>query len=245
MIREIDDLQLYFGDDYYVNDNIIIRQPTIGEIVKMGEKKYYSMIMTLTAIPSDMKAQLYDMKIDYEAISDFELFILLRKTLKAEDTQILLKDIDLASFEVGASLDNGETVLVDKENNILIDKVIYQIMVDYIRTMHGLKVKVERAGNAHTKQVLIEESRQKLKQLSNTSYKSTLLPLVSSMVNSEGFKYNSQEVKNVTLYEFMDSVQRIQAIKLATAMRQGAYSGNIDVTKLDKKDLNWLRDLRE
>ena len=51
-------LRVYFGDDYVVNDYITMHQPKIGEIVKYGEKQYYSMVQTLSAIPSDMKSQL-------------------------------------------------------------------------------------------------------------------------------------------------------------------------------------------
>lgn len=50
---EIDQLQLYFGDPYVINNNITIFQPTVGEIMEYGEKKYYSVVHTLTAIPSD------------------------------------------------------------------------------------------------------------------------------------------------------------------------------------------------
>ena len=50
---DVDSLQLYFGDDYIINDYIVIHQPTIGEVVKYGEAKYFSMVHTLTAIPSD------------------------------------------------------------------------------------------------------------------------------------------------------------------------------------------------
>lgn len=49
---EVDELLLYFGDDYVINDKITIRQPLIGEIVSC-EKEYFSMIHTITAIPSD------------------------------------------------------------------------------------------------------------------------------------------------------------------------------------------------
>ena len=36
---ETDQLQLYFGDDYIINDQIKISQPTIGEIADFGEAK--------------------------------------------------------------------------------------------------------------------------------------------------------------------------------------------------------------
>ena len=50
---DVSDLQLYFGDDYVINDKIKIHQPTIGELVDYGEQVYFSMVHTLTAIPSD------------------------------------------------------------------------------------------------------------------------------------------------------------------------------------------------
>lgn len=50
---DVDSLFLYFGDDYVVNDRITLMQPTIGQIVDYGEAKYFSMVHTLTAIPSD------------------------------------------------------------------------------------------------------------------------------------------------------------------------------------------------
>lgn len=49
----VDEIQLYFGDDYIVNDQITIKQPRIGDIIAFGEAAYFSMIHTLTAIPSD------------------------------------------------------------------------------------------------------------------------------------------------------------------------------------------------
>lgn len=52
-LLEVDELSLYFGEPYVVNDYITITIPKIGEIVKYGERQYYSMVQTITAIPSD------------------------------------------------------------------------------------------------------------------------------------------------------------------------------------------------
>lgn len=57
-VFEMDEIQMYFGEPYVINDKITIAQPKIGDIVKYGEKSYYSMVHTLVAIPSDMKSQL-------------------------------------------------------------------------------------------------------------------------------------------------------------------------------------------
>ena len=40
----IDELQLYVGRDFQVNDYIKIHIPRVGEIVDYGEKEYYQMI---------------------------------------------------------------------------------------------------------------------------------------------------------------------------------------------------------
>ena len=50
---DVDELALYFGDPYVVNQYVTITLPKIGELVKFGEREYYSMIQAITAIPSD------------------------------------------------------------------------------------------------------------------------------------------------------------------------------------------------
>lgn len=36
-----DELALFFGQDYVINDKIRLHQPTIGEIVEYGERAYF------------------------------------------------------------------------------------------------------------------------------------------------------------------------------------------------------------
>ena len=74
-LLELDTLGLYFGDPYVINENVSVLQPTIGDIAKYGEKNYFSLVHTITAIPSDLKSQLWDMGLDWTQITDFQLFI--------------------------------------------------------------------------------------------------------------------------------------------------------------------------
>ena len=240
---EIDELSMYLGEDYIVNNKITIHQPTIGEIRKFGEKRYFHMVNLLCCIPSDIKSVLWDKGIDYEEISDFELFVMLAGGLTKEDTYLLLGDIDLSNFRQGINPENEELILFEPEQQIVIDKLLYQKMVNYIRRMHNLTPKVEHAYNKTTKMILIELNRSDLQKASTEKYKSRLLPLISSMVNSEGFKYNSKEVLDVGLVEFMDSVNRIPIILNSKALLQGCYSGMIDATKINKEALNWMKDI--
>ena len=88
-----DELQLYFGDPYVVNDYITITIPKIGELVKYGEREYYNMLQIITAIPSEMKSKLWDMGLDWTQLTDFQLFMMLAPTLPKDKTYILLDEI--------------------------------------------------------------------------------------------------------------------------------------------------------
>lgn len=240
-ILEIDELQLYFGEDYVVNSKIVIHQPTIGEIVEYGEKEYYSMIHTLTCIPSDMKSQLWDLGIDYMEIEDFDLFMLLTRGLKYKDTQILFGDLDFSRFEIMINKQNNKQVLYDASTDTLIDELAYMKIVNYLRKLHGIKPKIEHATTKTVKKILIQLDRERIAKAKNQPYKSQLKELISAMMRYPGFKYKKNELKECGLYEFMDTVQGAQIYVSSTALLQGSYSGMIDTSKIDKKNFNWLR----
>ena len=243
---DVDKLKLYFGDDIIINDKIKLSQPKIGEIVEFGEKHFYYVLSVLTCIPSDMKSELWDAnKIDWQTVGDFELFIMLTRGLKSEDTKLFLGDIDLSKMTPSVNNLSNQICLYDEESGIVIDNAIYLKIVTYIREMFNINPKVEKAKNKRTFNVLIEDDRFRKSLNKNKKYTSTLLPLVSSMLNSPGFKYKKEELKNVGIVEFMDSVQRISTIVSTTALLQGMYSGMIDTSKIPKDQFNWLRDLSE
>ena len=72
---EIDELKIYRGRNIPINDKIVITQPTLGQIEEFGERKYFSAVHNLTSVGADLKWQLWDMKIDYTEIEDYDLFI--------------------------------------------------------------------------------------------------------------------------------------------------------------------------
>ena len=105
--------------------------------------------------------------------------------------------------------------------------------------------KIEKAKDRTTKEWMIEEEEMKLNaQKKDTSSTSYLLPLISGCVNHPGFKYNKQQLKDVNYYEFMDSVQRLQIIESTSALLHGSYSGFADVSKVDKEQFNFMREIK-
>lgn len=244
-IFEYDELKMYFGEDYIINDKIRIHQPTIGDIVEFGEREYYSMVHTLTCIPSDMKSQLDDLDINYMEIEDFELFMMLTRGLTSKNTSILFGDLDFSQFEPCLNRENNEKCLYDRQNDIIIDKLIYLKIVSYLRKLHSIKPKVEKAANETTRKILIQLDRDRIKKAQKEPYKSQLKELISAMMRYPGFKYKKNELKECGLYEFMDTVQGAQIYVSTTALLSRIYSGMVDTSKIDRKEFNWMRGISE
>ena len=238
---DIDELKLLFCEPIQLNDKITLYQPTIGDIVDFGERQYYSTIHMLTCIPSDMKSQLFDMGIDWEEIPDFDLFIMLTRTITHEQTKLVFGDMDLSKMDIEQDPISKTIRLHDTEKDIVIDQLVYLKIMEYLRKLHSISPKVERAGNKATKKILIELDREKIQKASKEPYKSQLKELISGVMRFPGFKYKMCELKQCGLYEFMDSVQGAQIYISSTALLQGSYSGMIDTSGIDKKAFNWMR----
>ncbi|MBQ8570246.1 MAG: hypothetical protein IJ444_01910 [Kiritimatiellae bacterium] len=238
---DVDDLKLYIGDDFVINDNIKVCQPTIRDIAEFGERDFFSVVHTITAIPSDMKSQLWDMELDWMEVEDFELFMMLAQTLTPDRTALLFGDLDFSKLRPFRNNQNGDVVLADKETGVIIDKMIYLRIVEYLRKAFNITPKVERAKNKITKQILIDEDRKKIEFNKNKPFKSFLLPLISSVKVRQG--YTKEYVLNMGYVEFMNDVARLQVIHNADHLLSACYAGTIDMKKINKAELNWMKEL--
>lgn len=245
---QVDELRLYLGESIKIANGITLYQPTIGEIAKYNEAEYFSVAQTLAATPSSMKVALDDMQLDYMKVEDFQLFMMLCQSLTPDKTKPLLGDLDLTKFKPYSVGENEEIILANGEvdddgNPIIINPIIYEILVTYIRKMHGFKKQIDKAGNAITRKILIDEDRKNANRNRDKSYKSFLVPLVSSLQGRQG--YTKEYICNMGLYEFMNQINRVQIIVQADAALGGMYSGFVDTKKMDKTVLDWTRDISE
>lgn len=238
---DVSALSLYFGDDYVINDKVVLHQPTINEVVMYDEAKYFQMIYQICAIPSDMKSQLWDMGIDWCELEDFELFIMLSQTLTLDRTQIIFGDLDFSKMRPYRSKVNDEIVLADIETGVQIDKLIYMRIMNYLRKLHNITPKPEKAKGKRAKQAMIDEDRRNREYNKDKPFRSYLLPLISAVKVKQG--YTKDYVRNMGLFEFFDDVARTQAIDQAGHLLNGVYCGMADLSKVDKKDFNWMREL--
>lgn len=245
---EFDRLKMYFGEPYrimYSGGEIEITQPTIGNILYFGERDFYNMLNVFVANPTSYRLQLWKAGVDWNKISDYELFCMLIKTLDIESTRLLFHNLDFRLFDLyGKKIDDTEVVtLYNKEQQVEIDENTYKHIAEYLRLMFNIYPKTEKAKNKATKEAMIWEDELNLANSKKDSNKSVLLPLVSACINHPGFKYKLEELKDMGIVQFMDSVQRLQIYESTTALMKGMYSGMVDVKGLGNDALNFMRNI--
>ena len=182
------------------------------------------------------------MGLDWTEVDDFELFSMLVQTLSQDKTSILFGELDFSKLRpFKHPRIEDEIILADKETGILIDKMIYLKIVTYLRKAFNITPKVEKAANKMTKKILIEEDRKNKELNKDKPFKSYLLPLISSVKVKQG--YTKDYVLNMGYVEFMDDVARLQVIHNADHLLSACYAGTIDMKKINKSELNWMKEL--
>lgn len=247
-----DQLVLYRGHSHKINEHLSIRVPTLEEICSYGELKYYSMIYTLCSVGIDLCWQLEEANIPFDEISDYELFYsLLRKYYNTEQTKIIFGDtINLKDMQLHKN-SSGDIYLAQEiiSNNgqtkiITINEADYYEIVKYLRALHNLKRNDAVAGTRSCRMAFIEDAKMEYEAQLSEPRKSHLLPLISTMVNSDGFKRDDQTVWYMNIYTFTDSVKRIDKIRNSNLLLQSGYSGfGVDLKKIKKDELNYMGEL--
>lgn len=230
---------LLFKDSIHINDFIEVRIPTVEQILQ-NEDQYYGIVSSLVATPFDMMVQLDDIGIDFTKIDDYELFLITFQTIRSQDVSLIFGDLDLSGFELAINEENQTVVLLNKDTGVIIDKSIAFQIAQALRKIHHLERNRRKAGNDEARKFLIERARAKLKRQQRKGHNSQLEPLIIAMVNTEQYKYNYEETKALSIFQFNESV--VQIVKKIDYMNKmhGVYSGTVSVKDLKQEDLNWL-----
>lgn len=246
-----DRLKMFFGENYRINDAITIYEVTIQEIVDFGQHYFFEAVSPFVGNPTTYRLQLWDLGVDWNEIEDFDLFCMLMPSVPPEVTCILFGRYDFTKLQLMMRKDTEERVLYDPETDTIIDKATYIAMREYIRMALNQYPKLQKARGKHTKMAIIDEDRMNIrnhermvkmgKEKDSSSY---LFTLISTMLITPGFKYKKNELREINIVQFMQTVSRFQIFKSTEALMGGMYSGFLDTSKIDtEKELNWFREI--
>ena len=102
---EFDRLQMYFGEPYVIDvadaaGTVTVYQPTLGDVIKLGENRFFSTLNVFLTNTTSYKLTLWDAGIDWNVMTDFELFMMMYKTIDSEASRLLFKDLDFSRFVI-------------------------------------------------------------------------------------------------------------------------------------------------
>ena len=135
--------------------------------------------------------------------------------------------------------DNTERLFCPK-TGVVIDRAIYSQITSFIRRLHWLKKNIDRGGNEHSRQYLIERKRRSMRYQRNKKFQSVLYPLISGLCNCEYTHFDVNTVWDMRIFAFYDSLNRVKKIQQARALTNGIYAGTINGKKIDEESLDWL-----
>lgn len=246
-------LRAYFGKPYTIDledraGSVTIYSPTMGDAyINADENNFMATLNIFTTNTTALRVFLDDLGMDWNEVTDFQLFILLYKQADPEIVKLLFGDLDLQGFELyqkrGKDDEDTHVVLYNKEQNVEIDEDVYQHIHQYLQDLFSIKPKEDIIEDNLLKQWWIAKDRRqaKIAEKKKKEDVSTIQPLISACVNHPGFKYKLYEVENMTVAEFWDSVARLQVYESSTALMRGMYSGMISSKDINPESYNFMR----
>lgn len=248
MLTYLNELSIFRGDPIVVGKGVSVHQPTLGEIEHLGEDEYFNVVRTITATPSDMIYQLTQMGVDFTKISAYEMFYSMIYPMLTPDRTVLLfgTDFDFTELKLHKNETTNEFALMNDDESIFINKPIYDAMTETICKIHGLTPNLRTPANNAAKQGMIEDAEEAYFQGQKKEFTSTLLPMISSMVVTPGFKHDEVTVFDMKIGAFIDAVKRSSHNRRADTYLQSGYSGfGISLKDIDSNDINYFSRLND
>lgn len=250
-VIKFDYLQMYCGRPYVINvdsaeGEIVLYQPTIGNIIDIGADLFYSTLNVFVCNTNSFRLFLWENNIDWNVCRDFDLFIMLLPTINRDVLKLLLGDVDITKFEI-LHKDNL-MYLKDSISGTEINEEVYFHMSQYYRNVFKIFPEEKITNDRILKNWYISKDKREVERKANEKKEDdnsslSLQALISSCVNHPGFKYNLKQLDSVGVAEFYDSVQRLQIYESSTAVMKGMYSGFVDSSKIKPDDYNFMKSI--
>lgn len=238
----MDEIKLLRGDDLRINDKLVFKHLTINQVIDFtdenGEENYFSLINLFIVRPYEMMDILYDSGIDYEEMTEYELFISLFRSGKYDEfLKLLIGDLN---FTVCAKTDTNEIVLYDSINDVMIDEKTYYQIREFIIKIHHIHLKeIYKAGNETIKKFRINQKRKERKKHQNEKFQSQLLNLVTAITVGTNGSVTFFNVWDMPIYPAFTALNTTLKLQNYSNTMFGVYTGNISLKDVPKDTLDW------
>ena len=129
---------------------------------------------------------------------------------------------------------------MNSSTGVVIDRALHGRIADALRKIHHLEKDNRKPANGEAKEYMIERARKKLRRQKNRMIDSQLESLIVAVVNTEQFHYGFEGTRELSIYQFNESVRQIiKKIDYDNKMH-GIYAGTVSAKDLSQDELNWL-----
>ena len=230
---------------YKINDNIYIHIPTLKEIRGDSEEdeiNYNKTIIDFVTSSTDYMVELYDCGINFEDLEDDYSFFIYKHIISKDsvfpsDCHLVFNDVYKSDFRVIEN--NGDYYIFDNINDIIIDRKIFNDISDVICKSLFIEKKHRKFSNKRSREYAINREkkvRERNKNKKKTS--SNLDEVILFAVNNSNFKYDFENVLDLTIYDFYASIKQIQKNESVEHLMLGGYTGNLKLTEFTQKELS-------
>lgn len=246
---------MYFGDPYNIDldgakGNVVVYQPTIGDIVLIGEKKFYQTLNIFVTNTTQYRLPLWEAKprIDWNELSDFELFLMLYSSIDKDAAKLIFGDLDFSKFVLcgkQVSEDTVSPILYNEESDIEINEDVYNHFCQYLRNVFNVFPEEKLTSDPIMKSWFIKKDQRQLAidKEKEVKQENSIQSIISACINHPGFKYDLKGLRDVPVFQFYDSVKRLQVYESSRALMSGMYSGFVDASHIDANNYNFMRDV--
>lgn len=236
---------------YKISDKVIVNIPTVRLVRGDNagdEENFWSEAGLFSISADDIALDLEKIGIDFTAVSDYSVFMMLysvRKSdmLKSGAADLLFETFNLWELDL-MQTENGY-VFTDSGGDVVIDEDIYNKLSDVITLITGHeKTKRMKFGNNFARQRWLKKIGRKkeieAEKQKNSKEKSTggvLDGIILRLVCNANFPYNFETINDVTLYDLIYSLKQIEKDISVSDLMQGRLVGD-DLKKYSDKQLS-------
>ena len=160
--------------------------------------------------------------------------------IRSRDSSMLFVDLDFSGFDLAVNEQNNEVVLRDEATGAVIDRSIHDQIASVFRKINHIEKDRRKPANDDAKKFMLERARKKMQRNSRRKIQSQLEQYIVALVNTEQFSYRYDTARDLTIYQFNESVQQIvKKIEYDNRMI-GVYAGTVSAKDLSQDDFNWL-----
>lgn len=236
---------------YKVTDKITVNIPTVGLVRGENaedEENFWSEVGLFSISADDIALDLEKMGIDFTAVSDYSVFVMLYSARKSDMSKSGASDLLFEGFNLwGLNLMQSENsyVFTDASGDIVLNEEIYDKLSDVIVLITGhKKPKRMKFANNFARQRWLKKVRRK-KEIEAENRKSSqeknscgvLDGIILRLVCNANFPYNFETINDVTLYDLIYSLKQIEKDISVSDLMQGRLVGD-DLKKYSDKQLS-------